>query len=63
VNPDTQAKAKSIALLAKHCSRTSKSSSIRCAAKRRQLPLGGQLKEDYVFQWATEGKVGKPVRF
>ena len=33
------------------------------AAKRRQLPLGGQLKEDYVFQWATEGKVGKPVRF
>jgi predicted dithiol-disulfide oxidoreductase (DUF899 family) len=33
------------------------------AAKRRQLPLGGQLKEDYVFQWANEGKVGKPVRF
>ncbi|HYD15091.1 MAG TPA: DUF899 family protein [Hyphomicrobium sp.] len=33
------------------------------AAKRRQLPLGGQLKEDYVFQWANEGKVGKTVRF
>ena len=33
------------------------------AAKRRQLPLGGQLKEDYVFQWANDGKVGKPVRF
>ena len=33
------------------------------AAKRRQLPLGGQLKEDYVFQWASDGKVGKPVKF
>jgi predicted dithiol-disulfide oxidoreductase (DUF899 family) len=33
------------------------------AEKRRQLPLGGQLKEDYVFQWASDGKVGKPVRF
>jgi predicted dithiol-disulfide oxidoreductase (DUF899 family) len=33
------------------------------AAKRRQLPLGGRLKEDYVFQWATDGKVGKPVKF
>ena len=22
------------------------------AEKRRKLPLGGQLKEDYVFQWA-----------
>ena len=28
------------------------------AAKRRKLPLGGELKEDYVFQWANEGKVG-----
>jgi predicted dithiol-disulfide oxidoreductase (DUF899 family) len=25
------------------------------AAKRRKLPDGGQLKEDYVFQWANEG--------
>ena len=33
------------------------------AAKRRELPLGGQLKEDYVFQWATDGKVGKRVKF
>jgi predicted dithiol-disulfide oxidoreductase (DUF899 family) len=33
------------------------------AAKRRQLPLGGELKEDYVLQWANDGKVGKPVRF
>ena len=33
------------------------------AAKRRALPLGGELKEDYVFQWAREGKVGQPVRF
>jgi predicted dithiol-disulfide oxidoreductase (DUF899 family) len=33
------------------------------AAKRLQLPLGGQLKEDYVFQWANDGKVGTPVRF
>jgi predicted dithiol-disulfide oxidoreductase (DUF899 family) len=24
------------------------------AAKRRALPLGGELKEDYVFQWANE---------
>jgi predicted dithiol-disulfide oxidoreductase (DUF899 family) len=33
------------------------------AAQRRKLPAGGQLKEDYVFQWANDGKVGKPVRF
>jgi predicted dithiol-disulfide oxidoreductase (DUF899 family) len=33
------------------------------AAKRRNLPPGGQLKEDYVFQWANDGKVGKSVRF
>src|SRR4030095_3779617 len=33
------------------------------AEKRRQLPLGGQFREDYVFQWASDGKVGKPVRF
>jgi predicted dithiol-disulfide oxidoreductase (DUF899 family) len=33
------------------------------AQKRRQLPLGGQLKEDYVFQWANDGKTGKPVKF
>jgi predicted dithiol-disulfide oxidoreductase (DUF899 family) len=33
------------------------------ARKRRELPLGGQLKEDYVFQWAVAGKVGKPVKF
>ena len=33
------------------------------AAKRRKLPDGGQLKEDYVFQWANEGKVGQRVKF
>ncbi len=33
------------------------------AARRRKLPLGGQLKEGYVFQWANDGKVGKPVKF
>ena len=33
------------------------------AAKRRKLPLGGELKEDYVFHWANDGKVGKSVRF
>ena len=31
------------------------------AERRRTLPPGGQLKEDYVFQWANDGKVGKPV--
>jgi predicted dithiol-disulfide oxidoreductase (DUF899 family) len=33
------------------------------AAKRRELPLGGQLKQDYVLQWANEGKVGANVKF
>jgi predicted dithiol-disulfide oxidoreductase (DUF899 family) len=33
------------------------------AAKRRQLPPGGRLKEDYVFQRAHGGKVGAPVKF
>ena len=33
------------------------------AAKRRRLPRGGELKEDYVFQWANEGKVGQSVKF
>jgi predicted dithiol-disulfide oxidoreductase (DUF899 family) len=33
------------------------------AEKRRQLPPGGQLKEDYVFEWANGGKVGQTVRF
>ena len=33
------------------------------AEKRRQLPAGGELKEDYVFQWANDGKVGQRVRF
>jgi predicted dithiol-disulfide oxidoreductase (DUF899 family) len=28
------------------------------AEKRRRLPPGGQLKEDYVLQWASDGKVG-----
>ena len=33
------------------------------AEKRRKLPLGGKLKEDYVFRRANEGKVGEPVKF
>ena len=33
------------------------------AEKRRTLPPGGQLKEDYVFQWANDGKVGERVKF
>jgi predicted dithiol-disulfide oxidoreductase (DUF899 family) len=33
------------------------------AEKRRRLPTGGQLKEDYVFHWANDGKVGKPAKF
>jgi len=33
------------------------------AAKRRALPPGGLLKEDYVIQWATDGKVGQRVKF
>src|ERR1700692_3075507 len=33
------------------------------AEKRRKLSRGGQLKEDYVFQWANEGKVGQSVKF
>src|SRR5207249_315859 len=33
------------------------------AARRRTLPPGGMLKEDYVFQWANDGKVGKSVKF
>jgi predicted dithiol-disulfide oxidoreductase (DUF899 family) len=33
------------------------------AAQRRELPLGGKLKEDYVLQWANDGKVGHDVKF
>ena len=33
------------------------------AAKRRMLPPGGELREDYTFQWANEGKVGQRVKF
>ena len=33
------------------------------AEKRRKLPLGGKLKEDYVFQWANDGKSGRSVKF
>ena len=33
------------------------------AAKRRALPPGGELKEDYVFQWAGGGNVGHKVKF
>jgi predicted dithiol-disulfide oxidoreductase (DUF899 family) len=33
------------------------------AEKRRKLPRGGELKEDYVFQWANGGEVGTRVKF
>lgn len=33
------------------------------AAKRRLLPPGGELKQNYTFQWANEGRVGQPVKF
>jgi predicted dithiol-disulfide oxidoreductase (DUF899 family) len=33
------------------------------AAQRRKLPPGGKLKEDYVFQWANDGKLGTRVKF
>ncbi len=33
------------------------------AAKRRKLPLGGKLKDDYVFERANEGRVGQRVKF
>ena len=33
------------------------------AERRRTLPPGGELKEDYVFQWANDGKVGQRVKF
>jgi predicted dithiol-disulfide oxidoreductase (DUF899 family) len=33
------------------------------AEKRRKLPPGGALKEDYVFTWANDGKVGQHVKF
>jgi predicted dithiol-disulfide oxidoreductase (DUF899 family) len=33
------------------------------AAKRRKLPSGGELKEDYVFQRASDGKAGERVKF
>jgi predicted dithiol-disulfide oxidoreductase (DUF899 family) len=33
------------------------------AEKRRKLPPGGRLKQDYVFQWANDGRVGQRVKF
>jgi len=33
------------------------------AAKRRGLPIGGRLQEEYEFEWANDGKVGKKVSF
>lgn len=32
------------------------------ASKRRALPLGGELKQDYVFERANQGKVGQKVK-
>jgi len=33
------------------------------AEKRRKLPIGGELKEDYEFLWANDGKLGTKVKF
>lgn len=33
------------------------------AELRRKLPLGGRLKEDYTFTWATDDKLGESVKF
>src|SRR3954466_11303620 len=33
------------------------------AEKRRRLPAGGEVEEDYVFQWANDGKIGQRVKF
>jgi len=33
------------------------------AEQRRRLPLGGELKEDYTFVWATDDRLGKSVKF
>jgi predicted dithiol-disulfide oxidoreductase (DUF899 family) len=33
------------------------------AEKRRTLPPGGQLKEDYVFKWANDERLGQSVKF
>lgn len=32
------------------------------AELRRRLPLGGRLKEDYIFRWANDNKVNQEVR-
>ena len=32
------------------------------AALRRQLPLGGQIPEDYTFAWADDARLNQPVR-
>ncbi|WP_109356282.1 DUF899 family protein [Sphingorhabdus sp. EL138] len=37
---------------------------VKAVAKlRRQLPLGGRLKEDYIFEWASNEKLGQNVKF
>jgi predicted dithiol-disulfide oxidoreductase (DUF899 family) len=33
------------------------------AEQRRNLPLGGQPREDYAFTWATDQRLGEPVQF
>jgi len=32
------------------------------AEKRRQLPPGGRIKEDYTFEWARDGQIGRRVK-
>ncbi|MCZ6853521.1 MAG: DUF899 family protein [Gammaproteobacteria bacterium] len=33
------------------------------AEQRRKLPLGGRIKQDYNFKWATDDKLGENVKF
>ena len=33
------------------------------AEKRRQLPMGGKVKDDYVFVGANDDTLGKEIRF
>jgi len=54
-----QTKAESIAKRANYCLKTNESLSIKLksvGSKTPQPPSGGQLKEDYVFQWLMMGK-------
>lgn len=58
-NESTEYRAARDALLAEEQALVDKVKMV--AALRRQLPLGGRIKEDYVFAWATDARLGEPV--